>query len=110
MLVSLSAVAGVGARGSPVNTGPANGARLVSVGCTWSARENVTATPGAATPSIIGLALLGKAPPPATTAAATNAVVAIDVSLSPGEAVGAVGLPVNAGEANGANDVAKRRV
>jgi hypothetical protein len=35
-------------------------------------------------------------------AACTNAVVAILVSLSPKDGVGAVGLPVNAGEAIGA--------
>ena len=32
--VTLSAAGGVGACGSPVNTGEASGARLVSVGCT----------------------------------------------------------------------------
>src|SRR5262245_2514539 len=41
-------------------------------------------------------------PPPAATAAVTNAVVAILVSLSPGEGVGAFGSPVNVGLASGA--------
>jgi hypothetical protein len=44
------------------------------------------------------LALLGETPPPlAVIAAATNAVVAIDVSLSPAVGVGAFGSPVNVG-------------
>lgn len=38
----------------------------------------------------------------AATAVVTNAVVAIDVSLSPAVGVGAVGLPVNAGDARSA--------
>ena len=42
------------------------------------------------------------APPPVATAAATNAVVAMLVSLSPTVGVGAVGLPEKAGEASGA--------
>ncbi len=42
---------------------------------------------------------------PLEIAALTNAVVAMLVSLSPGEGVGAAGLPVNVGDANGANNV-----
>ena len=42
---------------------------------------------------------------PAVTAAFTNAVVAISVLFVPGAAVGAVGVPVKAGEANGAAPV-----
>lgn len=41
-------------------------------------------------------------PPASSTAAVTNAVVAICVLLVPAVAVGAVGAPVSAGEANGA--------
>ena len=42
----------------------------------------------------------------------TNAVVAMDVSLSPGDGVGALGLPVNVGEASGAppTDVTSSRL
>ena len=39
-------------------------------------------------------------------AAATNAVVASGVVLVPGVAVGAVGVPINAGDAKGATDAA----
>jgi hypothetical protein len=39
---------------------------------------------------------------PLVTAPCTKAVVAIEVSLSPGLGVGAVGFPVKAGDANGA--------
>jgi len=41
-------------------------------------------------------------PPPPSTAAVTKAVVAICVVLVPELAVGAVGVPDNAGDANGA--------
>jgi hypothetical protein len=43
--------------------------------------------------------------PAAVIAAATNAVVAMLVSLSPAVGVGAVGLPVKAGLASGASEV-----
>ena len=60
-------------------------------------------TPCAAAPLISGLVSeYGRS---AAISAFTNAVVAIDVSLSPGVGVGAVGLPVNAGEASGARVV-----
>jgi hypothetical protein len=39
----------------PVKVGLASGARLVSVGCTWSARDQVEAVPTAATPFISGV-------------------------------------------------------
>ena len=57
-------------------------------------------TPCAAAPLINGLVLeYGRS---AAISAFTNAVVAIDVSLSPGVGVGAFGSPVNTGEAIGA--------
>ncbi len=55
----------------------------------------VTGAPGA-------LAATVAVAPAAAIAALQNAVVAIEVSLSAVAGVGAVGLPVSAGEANGA--------
>lgn len=79
----------VGARGTPVNVGDANGA---APGMSESAR--VTAP----------VLVLTDATPatPATTAFVTKAVVASCVVLAPGAAVGAAGTPVNVGLALGA--------
>ena len=55
---------------------------------------------------MIGLALLGTAPPLAEMALATKAVVAMLVSLSPTVGVGAVGVPVRSGEAQASTHVA----
>src|SRR5438309_922426 len=90
--------AAVGATGTPVRAGEASGARLVSLGWTWSPREKAVATPAAAAPSIAGSAL----EPVAEMAVETNAVVASWVVFVAGAAVGASGTPVRAGEASGA--------
>ena len=41
----------------PVRPGDISGARLVSVGCTWSSRAKRVAVPTAAAPSILGAAV-----------------------------------------------------
>ena len=55
-------------------------------------------------PSVMGSSCVVELPPPPrpAIAASTKAVVAIFVELSPPLAVGAVGVPVSAGEAKGA--------
>src|SRR5262245_27365859 len=81
----------VGAVGLPVKVGEAAGAPPAPV---TSAVSNVTAPVlplKDATPAVAAL-----------TALVTKAVVAIEVSLSPGAGVGAVGLPVRAGLASNA--------
>lgn len=90
----------VGAVGVPVSDGDARGALEVSVGCTWSARAATVAVPAEAVPSIEGEVLPRDVP-----LASTKAVVAILVLLSPLVGVGAVGVPVSAGEASGARVV-----
>ena len=59
-------------------------------------------------PSIRGMLVPGTDPPPPPEAAmadATKAVVAIELSLSPGAGVGACGSPVKTGETSGAREV-----
>jgi len=87
----LSPVDAVGAVGVPVNAGDANGARELSVGCTWSARAKVFDVPTAPVPSTFGV--VEDACPK------TNAVVAICIVFVFAAAVGAVGVPLKAGDA-----------
>ena len=54
--IVLVPVAAVGAAGVPVNDGDASGARLVSVGCTWSPRATAFDVPTACVPLILILA------------------------------------------------------
>jgi hypothetical protein len=96
IFVELSPAAAVGAVGVPVNPGLASGARDVSVGCTWSALANVFDVPTAPVPSIFGV--VEEACPN------TKAVVATCVVFVFAAAVGAVGVPVSAGDAAGAID------
>src|SRR4029078_944597 len=106
MDVSLSPNKGVGARGSPVNTGLASSAPPAPV----------TSMPASVTAPVRPLKLVTLAAGGAAMEDAmvdtTNAVVAMDVSLSPGDGVGALGLPVNVGEASGAppTDVTSSRL
>src|SRR5215831_6472607 len=81
----------VGAVGLPVKVGEAVGAPPAPV---MSAVSSVTAP--------VRVLKLDTPAVEAATAAVTNAVVATEVSLSPGAGVGAVGLPVKAGLASSA--------
>lgn len=94
----------VGATGTPVKAGEANGAYVdatvaalagVNVNAVVTSLELKTTAP---------VRVLNEATPVAavTMAEVTNAVVAICVVLVPAVAVGATGVPVKAGEANGA--------
>ena len=82
--------AAVGAAGVPVKVGDARGAFAVNADCRSVWLLSVPVMP----PHVAGAAVI---------AAATNAVVASDVSLSPSVGVGPRGLPVNTGDASGAS-------
>jgi hypothetical protein len=123
-VVVLLLSAGLGAVTNPMNVGEVLGANVsvisltqLVVGIDKSSLLPAGACVSAATPVNVGL-LIGAAPlmsPTANTTVpvspftlstgervATNAVVAILVLLSPSTGVGAVGVPVSAGLANGA--------
>ena len=78
----------------PVNVGDAIGARLVSLGCTWSCLAYRSDVPTKTDPSIDGDVLPAC---PTTNAQVANCVVEVST-----DAVGAVGMLVNAGDARGA--------
>jgi len=89
------ATAAVGATGTPVNVGDANAA--------FSASNSFNAAPTLVEAMFpAGTTVMLVAAPPVPPFANTNAVVASFVVLSPTVAVGAVGAPVNAGDASGA--------
>jgi hypothetical protein len=90
----------VGAVGVPVNVGDVTGARVVSLGCTWSSRAYFVDVPTAEMLSMMGAAVAGEGT--VGSAFCTKAVVASWVVLVPFVAVGAAGTPVNVGEAVGA--------
>jgi len=105
--------AAVGAVGAPLNAGPANNAppaAEMSLPRSWTVPARplkvptATAATSAAVRSTAPVRPLKLETPPATaaTAALTNAHVASWVELVPGVAVGAIGTPVKAGEANSA--------
>ena len=78
----------------PVNVGDAIGARVVSEGCTWSCLAYRSEVPIKTAPFIEGFELLAC---PTTNWQVANCVVEVST-----DAVGAVGIPVNAGEFRGA--------
>jgi hypothetical protein len=91
-------VVGIGGQGlAGVTTPVMNGTGAPGVATTWSRSDHVhpsdTSRAPLASPTFTGT--------PAT-AVVTNAVVASWVVLVPAVAVGAAGVPVNVGEANGA--------
>ena len=94
-VVLVPAVA-VGAVGVPVNAGLASGALMVFKLRPWLADNALVVLVDVSTSST------GVAVPPVPAFAITNAVVAICVVFVPVVAVGAVGVPVNAGDARGA--------
>ena len=97
-LVLLSAAPGVGAVGDPEKPGDASGAFAASALVIVVAKFG--SSPSAVANSLSVSSLPGAEATSAAIAFCTNAVVARLVSLSPGAGVGAVGLPVNAGEAS----------
>jgi hypothetical protein len=102
--VSLSAVAGVGACGSPVKTGEARFALSAPSAATKAVVASwVVLVPGVAVGAVGVPVRAGEASGAfRMSTAVTKAVVAMSVVLSPGVAVGAVGVPVSAGDARGA--------
>ena len=92
--------AAVGAAGTSVNVGLCNGALKLNDVATEVPNDESSFNASANSPRVFNA--VPASPISAVIAASVYAVVATCVLFVPGAAVGAVGVPVNAGEASGA--------